>query len=58
MDYINENEVEEKHENELYLDVETNQNNLPKIEAKKEFSPKDINTLESHVIEFSNKIEN
>ena len=47
MDYQNENEEEQT----LYIDCETNKNNLPKIETEKEINLNDINSFESHTIE-------
>ena len=53
MDYQNENEEEQT----LYIDCETNKNNLPKIETEKEINLNDINSFESHTIEFLHQIE-
>ena len=53
MDYQNENEEEQI----LYFDCETNKNNLPKIETEKELNLNDINSFESHTMEFLHEIE-
>ena len=53
MDYQNENEVNQI----LNFDFETNQNDLSKIEAEKELNLNDINSFQSHTIEFLHQIE-
>ena len=53
MDYQNENEVNQI----LNFVFETNQNDLAKIEAEKELNLNDINSFQSHTIEFLHQIE-
>ena len=53
------NLIEEKVDNELCFDIETNQNNFRILEAKKELDPNDLNSFQcnTYIKEFCDKIE-